>query len=163
VDTFRSFVELAPDVRLRIEHITVSADGSLALVTFSGTHEGGEFEDVRIVVHEYDRSGQICRHDIYNPEQLGDAWARFAELASQQRNPQPPLPASRLSMFSRARVPPFEKGAALPTYCPDGRQPSVAAGLQPASDTPVLAGLQSASDTGRRKDTQAEDLRLQLR
>jgi ketosteroid isomerase-like protein len=80
VDTFKSFVELAPDVRLRIGHVTVSAGGSLAVATFSGTHEGGEFEDVRVVVHEYDGNGTICRHDIYNVDQLDEAWARFAEL-----------------------------------------------------------------------------------
>jgi hypothetical protein len=50
------------------------------VATFSGTHEGGEFEDVRVVVHEYDGNGTICRHDIYNVDQLDAARARFAEL-----------------------------------------------------------------------------------
>jgi class 3 adenylate cyclase/tetratricopeptide (TPR) repeat protein len=100
VDTFRSFVELAPDVRLRIDHISVSANGSLALATFSGTHEGGEFEDVRVVVHEYDRNGKICRHDIYNPKQLDDAWARFEKLTAT-----PPTPA-RFANAATATVAP---------------------------------------------------------
>jgi hypothetical protein len=80
VDTWKSLVELAPDVRLRVEHVMVSAGGSLAVLTLVGTHEGGEFEDVRVVVHEYDGSGQIRRHDIYTLDQLDEARARFEEL-----------------------------------------------------------------------------------
>ena len=82
VDTWKSLVELAPDVRMRIDHARVSPGGSLAVLTLLGTHEGGEFEDVRIVVHEYDVNGKIARHDIYayDSEQLAAALARFAEL-----------------------------------------------------------------------------------
>jgi hypothetical protein len=76
-------VDLAPDVRARIDHCTVSANGSLAALTLLGSHQGGAFEDVRVVVHEYDEKGKIRRHDIYTLEQLEQAQARFEELCSE--------------------------------------------------------------------------------
>jgi ketosteroid isomerase-like protein len=83
VDTWKSLVDLAPDVRARIDHCTVSANGSLAALTLLGSHQGGAFEDVRVVVHEYDEKGKIRRHDIYTLEQLEQAQARFEELCSE--------------------------------------------------------------------------------
>jgi tetratricopeptide (TPR) repeat protein len=82
VATFKSLVELAPDVRLRIDHVTVSAKASLAMVTFVGMHEGGAFEDARVVVHEFNREGKICRHDIYDVEHLGEAKSRFDRIVA---------------------------------------------------------------------------------
>jgi ketosteroid isomerase-like protein/nuclear transport factor 2 (NTF2) superfamily protein len=82
VDTWKSLLELAADAHLRIDHVTATANGSLALLALLGTHEGGEFEDVRVVVHEYDGNGKICRHDIYNPDQLAEAWARYEAIGT---------------------------------------------------------------------------------
>jgi hypothetical protein len=64
----------------RIDHVTVSANGSLAALTLLGSHEGGAFEDVRVVVREYSENGKIRRRDIYPLEQLEQARARFAQL-----------------------------------------------------------------------------------
>jgi ketosteroid isomerase-like protein len=80
VKGWQAMVELAPDVRLRIDHATTSDRASLAALTISGTHEGGEFEDLRIIVHEYDGNGRICQHDIFGIDQLDAARARFEEL-----------------------------------------------------------------------------------
>ncbi len=82
VGTWKALVELAPDVRLRIDHVMASRSGSLAAFMLLGTHEGGAFEDYRVVVHEYDGTGQIRQHDIYRIEQLDLARARFEALTA---------------------------------------------------------------------------------
>ncbi len=82
VDTWKSLVELAPDVRVRIDHALASHNGSLAVLTLSGTHEGGAFEDTRVVVHVYDGNGKIRQHDIFGIDQLDQARARFEAIAA---------------------------------------------------------------------------------
>src|SRR5207247_1835985 len=100
IDTWKALIELAPDVRLRIDHLVASAGGSLAVVTLVGTREGGTFEDLRVILHAFDGNGKILRHDIYTVEQLDEARARFEAIgASEARDPLciPPNAATRAS------------------------------------------------------------------
>ncbi len=80
IASLRALVELAPDSRLRIAHDRSSERARLTVATWLGTREGGDFELPRVVVAELDRAGRISRYDFYDPEQIDDARARFAEL-----------------------------------------------------------------------------------
>jgi ketosteroid isomerase-like protein len=82
VDSWKALVELAPDVHVRVDHAMVTHSVSLAVFTLLGTREGGAFEDERVVVHQYDGNGRICRHEIYSLDQLDEARARFASRAA---------------------------------------------------------------------------------
>ncbi|MGH7287972.1 MAG: hypothetical protein ACREI8_08150, partial [Myxococcota bacterium] len=88
VDSWKALVELSPDVRVRVDHATISRNASLAVFPLLGTHEGGAFEDQRVVVHEYAANGRIRRHEIYGFDQYVLARARLDELsASAPRDP----------------------------------------------------------------------------
>jgi ketosteroid isomerase-like protein len=80
IATLESLYELAPDARLRIEHVVLSRSASLAVITLVGTREGGAFESPRVVVNESDALGRIRRWDFYNDDQLEEARRRFAEI-----------------------------------------------------------------------------------
>ncbi len=80
IASLRALVELAPDSRLRIAHDRSSERARLTVATWLGTREGGDFELPRVVVAELDRAGRISRYDFYDPEQMDEARARFAEL-----------------------------------------------------------------------------------
>jgi len=82
VETFKSLVDLAPDVRLRTDHVTMSAHRRLGIATWLGTREGGPFEAPRAVVVEHDASGRIRREDFYNLDQLDLARARFEAMGA---------------------------------------------------------------------------------
>jgi class 3 adenylate cyclase len=76
----QSMVELAPDMRPRIEHVRTSPHGVLWALTWLGTHEGGAFEIPVLAVVELDAEGLQKRIDLYDPGKLADAQARFAEI-----------------------------------------------------------------------------------
>lgn len=80
VDALRALTELAPDVRLRIDHADIAATGFLALSTWIGTHEGGTFEAPSYIVGEIDAAGYASRFDQYDLDQLPAAQARWAAL-----------------------------------------------------------------------------------
>ena len=89
VETFKSLFDLAPNARLRTDHVIVTAREALVIATWWGTREGGAFEAPRVVVLEHDASGRICREDFYNLDQLDQARARFEVLSA--RPPADPL------------------------------------------------------------------------
>jgi hypothetical protein len=81
VEILKSMLELAPDARFRVDHATISARATFMVGAWIGTREGGAFEAPRIAVNERDQaSGRWCRLDLYDPGQLAEARARFAEL-----------------------------------------------------------------------------------
>ncbi len=82
LDSLRALVELAPDARLRADHLEQSDRAALAIVTLLGTREGGAFETPRVVVAEFDARDRVRLFDFYDLDRLDLARARFAELAS---------------------------------------------------------------------------------
>ena len=91
VDSLKSLVEFAPDVRLRNDHLRLSTRAALFVNTWVGTREGGAFEAPRAVVFGLDAGGRIHSMDFYEfevrfegagVEQLADAEARFAAVGT---------------------------------------------------------------------------------
>jgi hypothetical protein len=80
VDALRSMVELAPDVRFRLDHVEICARGYLVLTTWVGTREGGAFEAPSLIVGELDGSNRVRRFDQYDVEHLEEARRRFAAI-----------------------------------------------------------------------------------
>jgi tetratricopeptide (TPR) repeat protein len=82
IESLKALVDLAPDVRLRADHVIVSKRRDLAVGTLHGTREGGAFEDSRVVVAELDAQGRTCRLDFYTLDQLDEARAHFEALGA---------------------------------------------------------------------------------
>jgi hypothetical protein len=80
VSTLEAQVELAPDTRERIDHVRTCERGVLFEYAWHGTHEGGAFENVWIVLVELEDQGRARRADVWEAEQQGAALARFAAL-----------------------------------------------------------------------------------
>jgi len=80
IDLLRSLAELAPDVRLRLDHFVGCERGALTVARMLGTRDGGAFEMPRATVRELDGSGRLRRIDHYDLERLDLALARFDEL-----------------------------------------------------------------------------------
>jgi hypothetical protein len=81
----RSLVELAPDVRLRIDHVlALSERAALYAPTWIGTREGGAFEEPSVIVAEVDEQGRFRRFDQFDLAQLDEARAWYA--AAEQRS-----------------------------------------------------------------------------
>jgi ketosteroid isomerase-like protein len=80
IEALRSLVELAPDVRLRLDHIEMSDHRALYVLVWEGTHEGGAFETPSIFVVELDGRDRIRRFDQYDLDRLDQALARFVAL-----------------------------------------------------------------------------------
>ncbi len=80
VAAHRAYLELAPDLSMRVVHLRAKARGVLAQGLWYGTRDGGEFENLQLAVGELDDEGQICRWDIYDPNKLAQAQARYAQI-----------------------------------------------------------------------------------
>jgi ketosteroid isomerase-like protein len=78
----RALPELAPDVRQRVDHLTLSGRAALLAFTWVGTREGGAFEDPKIAVFTWDEAGRFLRMDQYGLDQLDAARARFDALGT---------------------------------------------------------------------------------
>ena len=91
VATMRAQIELAPDTRMRMDHVRACAGGAMFAYAWLGTHEGGEFENLYIVVAEVDAESRARRVDVWEHEQLDQALARFASLRGEA--PADPLAA----------------------------------------------------------------------
>jgi ketosteroid isomerase-like protein len=90
----RSFVELAPDTKLRLDHVVGGARGSLSLLTFAGEHDRAEYEMLFLVVAEPDSSKRLAALHLYDPEQLPEARAKFEAIRDSNR--------PRLRVWNRA-------------------------------------------------------------
>jgi hypothetical protein len=99
----RALVELAPDTRLRFDHIRSGPRAVLSQMTWFGSREGAAYEIVYVVVSEIDESGTWKANDLYDPEQLDRARARFAALNAAAHEPEHPVEnaASRTSRRRR--------------------------------------------------------------
>jgi hypothetical protein len=94
IQALKLLVDLAPDVRLRIDHVVaMSKDRALYAPTWVGTREGGAFDEPSIIVAELDRAGRFRRMDQYDLQQVDDARAQFAAPEDPLRIP--PNAASR--------------------------------------------------------------------
>jgi ketosteroid isomerase-like protein len=89
VESFKSLVDIAPDVRNRADHVTVSDRANLIVFTWIGTREGGPFEITKISVGEIDGAGKYCSYDVYDLEQLDEARRRFDAINAQTTAPDP--------------------------------------------------------------------------
>ena len=105
IQALKQLVDLAPDVRLRIDHLTMSDPRFLYGTTWVGTREGGAFETPSIIVCELDAMGRICRFDQYDPDQLNEASALFAAPRAAEPNPLAPFPAREGGRMSPASLP----------------------------------------------------------
>ncbi len=85
----RSLVDLAPDTRLRIDHLRLADCGHMWGGALCGTRDGGAFELPFLAVREVDGRGVVTRIDLYDPEQMDQARARFAELTSPAPSAEP--------------------------------------------------------------------------
>jgi hypothetical protein len=103
VDMHRRLAELAPDARLRIDHLRSTERGSLLTGTLVGTREGGAFKDSKIVVSELDAEGRFRRMDQYGLDQVDAALARFEEVCAAPPKPRFENAATRVTdAFLRA-------------------------------------------------------------
>jgi class 3 adenylate cyclase/ketosteroid isomerase-like protein/tetratricopeptide (TPR) repeat protein len=82
VQALRSLIDLAPDVRLRIDHIAMAQPGYLYVTTWLGSHEGGVFETPSAIVCRIDAQGRICRFDQYDLDHLDRARAQLQAIAA---------------------------------------------------------------------------------
>jgi hypothetical protein len=95
VEAFRALVALAPDVRLRWDHLRMSSSAMLAEAVWIGTRDGGAFESPFLLVSAFDAGGKLLRCDFYDPHHLDRALTRFEALCVDPlRNP--PTAATRM-------------------------------------------------------------------
>jgi hypothetical protein len=87
VSTMRAQIELAPDTRERVDHVRICEHALLFEYAWYGTHAGGAFENLWLVLIELDADGRGRRADAWEAEQLDKALARFAELAGPAPDP----------------------------------------------------------------------------
>jgi len=81
VTTMQAQMERAPDTQMRLDHVRTCTGGVLAACTWRGSRDGGAFENLVVGAFEIDALGRARRVDLYEPEQLDQALARFDELA----------------------------------------------------------------------------------
>jgi class 3 adenylate cyclase len=87
VQAMRSLVDLAPDTRLRLDHVRTSERGLFWVAGWLGTREGGPFQAPWISVSEHDGLGRVRRFDQYDLDQLDAALARYEDLSRAPSTP----------------------------------------------------------------------------
>ncbi len=82
LSVLRAQTELAPDTRLRLDHLRTCAGGMLVEFAWLGTRDGGAFEIVFVGVYEIDALGRACGVDVWEPDvhHADAAWARFEDI-----------------------------------------------------------------------------------
>jgi tetratricopeptide (TPR) repeat protein/ketosteroid isomerase-like protein len=86
VSALQAQMELAPDTRARFDHLRTCEGGVLLQYAWLGTRDGGAFEIPFVALVELDALGRARRIDVWEPEQLEQAWARFEALTDQLRH-----------------------------------------------------------------------------
>jgi class 3 adenylate cyclase len=81
-ESVKALAALAPDSRIRTDHLWLCERGALGVHLVLGTHEGGAFEQPRVTVSELDAQGRERRRDVYTLDQLDEARARFAAVSA---------------------------------------------------------------------------------
>jgi class 3 adenylate cyclase/tetratricopeptide (TPR) repeat protein len=90
LESVQALAALAPDSRIRTDHLWLCDRGALGVHVELGTREGGAFEQPRVTVSELDAHGRERRRDVYTLGQLDEAQARFEEIgagSSRQKRP----------------------------------------------------------------------------
>ena len=82
LESLRALNEMAPDVRLRGDHVRTTVLGALEAGAWIGTHDGGAFESPLVAVVEHAPDGRALRLDLYDAVHADRALARFAEVAA---------------------------------------------------------------------------------
>ncbi len=114
VRSLLSLAELAPDARIRLDHVLGLSDtAGLVVFAWTGTRDGGVFEDQKVSVGVVDDSGRIARLDTYDLNQLDAARARFAEASARRAAPRIENAATRLSDRMDEAWPNFPRWAAF--------------------------------------------------
>ena len=85
VETLRALVDLAPDTRMRLDHRRLRSHSVFWRMSWVGTRQGGAYEAPILVVTELDDAGLQTRIDVWDVEQLAEAWRRFDEIGAQGR------------------------------------------------------------------------------
>jgi hypothetical protein len=89
----RTMIDLRPDAVLRLDHLlAMNERGSLFVAHWAGDETAGQFEIPSIGVGTVAADGRMQRSDLYGPDQLDAARARFAALGE---------PAPAISATSR--------------------------------------------------------------
>jgi ketosteroid isomerase-like protein len=154
VGALQALVELAPDTRLRLDHVAMAERGYLVLTVWVGTREGGAFEEPSLMVAELDDAMRIRRFDWYDLERQGEARARFAEVAaSAARDPLriPPNAAMRvLDRWSEAAIA-RDWDTLERLFAPDFGYEDRRRGIQDSGDlAKMLASIRVALEAGAR-------------
>ncbi len=87
----QALAELAPDFRLRAEHLRISDRGFFVQGAQYGTREGGAFESPLLAVAEVDAAGLVLHYDLYDVDDYEQARARFDALGA-RATPVPSTP-----------------------------------------------------------------------
>src|SRR5262249_36428002 len=94
LESLKALFALTRASRVRPDHLWLCDRGMLGVHVVLGTHEGGAFEQPRVTVSEIDAQGRERRRDIYTPDQLDEARARFDAIgASNEAVARDPLAA----------------------------------------------------------------------
>jgi class 3 adenylate cyclase/ketosteroid isomerase-like protein/tetratricopeptide (TPR) repeat protein len=88
--TLRTMIELAPDARIRVDHMRTTERGALYSNMWLGSRDGGAFESPFLGVLELDDSRLARRLDFYDPHHLHAALARFEEVRGASAPPPAP-------------------------------------------------------------------------
>jgi hypothetical protein len=92
VRTQRALVDLAPDVRIRRDHVRMCDRGCMVQLLQQGTRDGGAFERAFTYVAELDDAGRYRRYDVYDTDRFDEAKARFDEIAANAATAATPAP-----------------------------------------------------------------------
>ena len=109
VSTLQAQIELAPDTQERVDHVRTCADAVLFEYAWHGTHAGGAFENLWLVLIELDADGRGRCADVWEVEQLDQALARFAELAGREAEPAPDPFENAASQAERRLMSSFDR------------------------------------------------------
>jgi ketosteroid isomerase-like protein len=89
----QALLELSPDARYRIDHIRISGHTLLVHMTQHGAHEGGAFETPLVGIFQGGATNALS--DVYAPEQIDEAFARFEELSASSVNDSPEIQVAK--------------------------------------------------------------------
>jgi hypothetical protein len=78
----QALVDLAPDVRYRLDHFRSSGRVDLVQTAQVGTRDGGPFESPLLSVGVHDAAGRLVRFEVYDVDQLDQARACFEALSA---------------------------------------------------------------------------------
>jgi class 3 adenylate cyclase/tetratricopeptide (TPR) repeat protein/ketosteroid isomerase-like protein len=106
VKSQQALVDLAPDVRYRVDHFRITGRVSLYQAAQVGRRDGGAFESPYLALGTIDAAGRIASLDVYDVEQLEQARARFAALVATAADPRAEIvrPNAAFAMLASWKV-----------------------------------------------------------